>query len=337
VDILEDQGQWLKVSQGGDVGFVSSLFVQRSSDPAAQPGPTPAPPAPTGQFRFDGTSALAPDGTRFAKKFKLGVFNTGQTSISKFVGEHPELFTAVSPSRLRVMQAVSANEGNLEAINTWDNAFLTFGIFQWIVGTDNGAGELPAMIDRLKQSDAAVFQEFFGRHGLDAVVTNSAPNTTPVGFFSLNGVRLTTAAQKEQLRTLPWAYRFWLAGQNDTVRQAEIAHAMGRVDIFYHSNKHKIGDRFVSDYVTSEFGVALLLDQHVNRPGHVPTTLAKAVAQNGGGDPANWSTPQEKQLLNTYINLRAQTNMTDSTKRADVIRRAVAAGLASDERGSYKP
>ena len=332
VQILDDQGEWLKVSSDGDEGFVSSQFIQRAGDtPVTQPA------SGSGEFRFDGTTAVAPDGTRFAKKFKLGVFDYGTTSITQFVGDNSARFASVSPSRLRVMQAVSENEGKLEAINTWDNAFLTFGIFQWTVGSADGAGELPSLIDRLRQTSPSVFDSFFAQHGLDAVVTSSQPGVTPVGFFKLNGVTLKSSAQKGQLRTLEWAYRFWLAGHDDTVRQAQIDHAMGRVDIFYRSDKHKVGDRFIADYVTSEFGVALLLDQHVNRPGNVPATIAKAVTQLGGGDPAGWSDAQEKRLLDTYIKLRAQTSMTDSNKRADAIRRAVTAGLASDKRGSYQP
>ena len=333
VDIIEDQGEWLKVSANGQEGFASAKYIQRGDSST----PSPKSTSSGGQFRFVGNSAVAPDGTKFATKFKLGVYNYGTTSIGDFVSAKPDRFAAVSPSRLRVMQAVSANEGKLEAINTWDNAFLTFGIFQWIVGVGDGAGELASLIDRLKTTDQAVFQNFFGQYGLDATVTNSQPGTTPVGYFSLNGVRLKSASQKEQMRTLEWAYNFWLAGHDDTVRQVEIDHAMGRVDIFYRSDKHKIGGRFIADYVTSEFGVALLLDQHVNRPGHVPQTIAKAVSQVGGGDPGNWGDAEEKRLLDTYITLRAQTSMTDSTKRADTIRKAVSAGLASDKRGSYQP
>ena len=332
VEILEDQGEWLKVESDGEEGFVNAKFIQRAGDT-----PVPPPGSGTGKFRFDGTAAVAPDGTRFAKKFKLGVFDYGATSITQFVSDNSARFAAVSPSRLRVMQAVSENEGKLEAINTWDNAFLTFGIFQWTVGSADGAGELPSLLDRLKQTSPSVFDTFFGQNGLDAVVTSAQLGVTPTGFFKLNGVTLKASSQKEQLRTLEWAYRFWLAGHDDTVRQAQVDHAMGRVDIFYQSAKHKIGDRFISDYVTSEFGVALLLDQHVNRPGNVPSTIAKAVTQMGGGDPAAWSDAQEKQLLNIYLQLRAATSMTDSNKRADSIRKAVASGLASDKRGSYQP
>lgn len=109
---------------------------------------------------------------------------------------------------------------------------------------------------------------------------------------------LKTEAQKEKLRTLEWAYRFWRAGQNDLMCVTQIKQAMGRVSVFYRSPRHQINGWPVADYVTSESGVALLLDQHVNRPGHVPDTLEKAVALMGGaGDPNSWSDQEEERLL----------------------------------------
>lgn len=373
LQILEDRGDWLKVTAGGRAGFVSANFVSRDEErpPAADDQPTAPntrPPSTTGQpgqgtsggqppvvapqplkagpdpapgsCKFVGDKAVTPDGKVFGKKFKLGIFNFGQTSIGQFVAAHRELFPGVSPSRLRVMEAVSSNEGKLEAINTWDSAFLTFGCFQWTVGTADGDGELPAMIDRLKRNSPQVFQKYFGQFGLDVQLSPGKPNTLRRGFFTLGGTALKTPQQKQQLRSLDWAYRFWLSGQDDTVRRAEVEHAMDRVDLFFRCTECLINTRFVGDYVSSEYGVALLLDQHVNRPAHVPATLARAVSvlvgQLGADAPQGWQDAQEQKLLALYLQKRAQTSMTDSDGRAKKILDAVRAGLASDKRGSYE-
>lgn len=348
VQILEDHSQWLKVRVAGQTGFVGSDFIHQEHETPTIDDEADAdvPPLDTGAepagetCKFVGNNAVAPDGTIFGKKFKLGVYNFGKTGINRFVAKHKDRFGGVSPSKLRIMQAVSDNEGKLEAINTWDNAFLTFGIFQWTVGAGSGAGELPTLIHRLKQTSPAVFKRYFGQFGLDTSVAASSPGVLPNGFFTLNGTLLKNPPQKERLRTLDWAYRFWLSGHDDTVRQIQIDHAMERIDLFYRSMKCVIGERFVCDYVTSEFGVALLLDQHVNRPGHVPGTLsravAKCVAEFGFDAPHVWKDDHEQKLLDMYVQLRAQTNMTDSTKRADTIRKAVVTGLASSRRGSYQ-
>jgi hypothetical protein len=330
-----DNGQ----TASGDQSASASQTAAAQSASAGQTlaaGPSPA----SGSCKFVGNNAVTPDGKVFAKRFKLGVFNFGATSIGQFVAAHPALFNGISPSRLRVMQAVSANEGKLEAINTWDNAILTFGCFQWTVGVGAGAGELPAMLDRLKQKNATVFQKYFGQFGLDTVIPNAPADTLPTGLLSLNGTTLRTPQQKEQLRTLDWAYRFWLSGQDDTVRQAEIEHAMSRVDLFYRCPRCLINTRFVGDYVSSEYGIALLLDQHVNRPGHVPGTLSRAVTtlvgQLGADSPQGWQNTQEQRLLDLYLANRALTSMTDSNARAQRIQQAVTSGLASNQRNSFQ-
>lgn len=367
LDILDNQGEWLKVSAGAQQGFVSAAFVhiEQESPGAAEhdddddaatpatgtgasggagvagggqlkPGPSPVP----GPCKFVGNKAVSPDGKVFATRFKLGVFNFGATTIGGFVAAHPAFFPGIKPSRLRIMQAVSSNEGKLEAINTWDDAFLTFGCFQWTIGSAGGAGELPPMIARLKTMDAAVFQKYFGQFGLDVSVPPPNPNALQRGFFKLNGTTLNTPLLKAKLRTIDWAYRFWLAGQDDTVRLAQVRHAMDRVDLFFRCPECLVNTRFVGDYVSSEYGVALLLDQHVNRPGHVPGTLQRAVselvAQLGADQPQTWQDAQEAALLKLYLKNRAGTSMTDSDLRAKRILDAVNAGLASNKRGSYQ-
>lgn len=340
VEILDDQGEFLKVSAAGKTGFVKASFVQRQS-------PVSPPPVVvgSGSFHFDGNTAVAPDGTRFGTKFKLGIFNLGKTSIAQFVGKQPNRFAGLAPSRLRVMQAVSANEGMLEAINTFDNAFLTFGAFQWTAGAADGAGELPSLIDRLKRTNAAAFDQFFGRFGLDTASIKTPAASPATGFFTLDGSAVGKASVKDaKLRTLEWAFRFFQAGHDDSVRQAQVEHAAGRIDLFYRTVP--VRNRFIADYVTSEFGVALILDEHVNRPGHVSSppgqksTIGKAidqfVAERGKDDPGNFSDSDERRLLEIYIQIRNQTNMTDPQKRANTVRDAVKAGLASDRRGSYQ-
>jgi hypothetical protein len=220
---------------------------------------------------------------------------------------------------------------------------MTFGVFQWTAGRTNARGELAALLDRLKLEHGAVFEDLFGRHGLDVLNILSGPprnpGTTPVGFFSLNGDVLNSGEKKGRLRTLEWAHRFWLAGHDDAVRKVQIKQAMDRIHIFYRSPKHRINDRFIADYVTSEAGVALLLDQHVNRPGHVPKTLAQAVdrlaRQRRADDPDGWFDAQERELLEEYVMLRSGTSMTDSDKRAQVVLNAVSQGVISDRRGSF--
>lgn len=338
VRILEETGDWMKVEVEGVQGYVAKRYVQEGEGETPEEEAAPF-EVPEG-FRLEGRDVFSPDGTRFARTFRLGVFNSGETSIGDFVEANRAAFADLPDSKLNVMQAVSANEGNLEAINTWDNAFLTFGAFQWTVGTGNGAGELAAVLDRLREADGEAFGRLFGRFGLGIDSVTGSESEPPRGFFTLDGEMLRTPDQKERLRSIEWAYRFWMAGHDDLMRRVQIGHASGRVDLFYQSPQKGVRGRLISDYVTSEYGVALLLDQHVNRPGHVPKTLADAVdryvEETGADNPENWGDGEEARLLQIYIELRNETSMTDPAQRAARTRKAVDDGLASDARGSYR-
>ena len=335
LQIIGERGDWLDVEFEGKRGVVSARFVNRAAPQVLDLVPEAA---KAGEVRIVGGNALGPGGVTFARTFKLGVFTSGKTTLADFLARERTLST-VSPSLVRVMQAVSANEGRLEAINTWDNAFLTFGALQWTVGAGNADGELAALLQRIKQGASDAFAEYFGRYGLDVGPIKSGPGVVPTGSLLLDGRSLATPADKERLRDVDWAYRFWRAGHDRTVRRIQIEHAMGRLDTFYREPKKAISGRLVADYVSSEYGVSLLLDQHVNRPGHVPATLAKAVAElaqhTDVAHPESWTDHEERELLVLYLEQRAMTNMTNSDKRADAIKRAAAQGVIADRRGSF--
>jgi len=335
VTTVGEQGTWLEVDANGTRGFVSARFIDLAAPAPPQSVPGVAKP---GDVRLVGATVLGPDGVVFARLHKLGCFTNGKTALADFIGSQGTQLT-VSPSLLRVMQAVSANEGRLEAINTWDNAFLTFGALQWTVGAANAGGELAALLARIKTGSAAAFAEYFGRHGLDVGPITAGAGVVPTGTLLLDGKVLATAADKEQLRTHDWAYRFWRAGHDPEIRRFQVEHAVGRLETFYREPRKAIRNRVVADYVSSEYGVALLFDQHVNRPGHVPSTLAKALEELAHhmdvSKPENWTDQEESALLDLYVEHRAMTNMTDSSKRADSIHRAVQRQLISDRRGSF--
>jgi hypothetical protein len=241
-----------------------------------------------------------------------------------------------------VIQSVSENEGHIEAINTYDNSFLSCGIFQWTAGAGAGAGELPGLLDLVRMRSAATFAAYFGSVGLDVAMNAAPAGALRTGFFVLNGQKLNSATLKAQLRGNLWAYRFWRAAHDPQLRRAQVALAMSRVDAFY---KVPIPRRtsVVADYISSEYGVALLLDEHVNRPGHVPGTLLTAVdgylAKPGKGDPKTWTDADESAILVAYLAARLtagrKSKMTDSQGRADKIQAHVTQGALSAKRGSF--
>lgn len=268
--------------------------------------------------------------------FRQGLYTIGDRKLAAFVESNADSLRAlgVTPSEVNVMIAVAENEGNLDAVNSWDSAFLSFGMFQWTAGQGGAKGELPALLARLKDADQDLFDEYFGQHGLDVTAVTADAG---LGRFTLNGVTLGSADAKEQLRQASWAFYCWLAGQDQAVQAIEVKHALGRLDRFYSDDGYRIDDRyFVSDLVTSEYGVGLVLDQHVNRPAHVRTTLSRALRQAGLGDPAAWDTADERRFIDAYLAVRAATTMTDAEKRARVTRKYLTRGIISDQRGSFR-
>jgi uncharacterized protein YraI len=337
VSVLKVEGNWLRVEARGQTGYVSGRYVTVSKRITLPP---PEDRAILSDFRYEHRAAIAPDGTRFANRHKKGVFNYGETSIAQFIDVNRDRFPDVSDSLLRVMVAVSENEGKYEAINTWDNAFLSFGIFQWTTGTGSEAGELPALLQRLQDRYQDTFEAHFGQYGLSTTGVRAPRGVAPRGYFTLKEVLLANEEGKSSLRSLPWAYRFWLAGRDDNVREVQTLHAMERVDLFLHMENRRIRNCYVNDYVTSEYGLALMLDQHVNRPGHVPRILGNAVEALKDelpiDDPQGWDDEAEDLLLEKYLELRATTSMTDSNQRARNILGKVESNVISKNRHSFR-
>ena len=227
-------------------------------------------------------------------KHKKGIYSYGNQKVEDFVKKNKAALdrAGITDSAINVMLAVSENEGHLDGVNTWDNSFMTFGIFQWTLGVGNDPGELAALLRKLKNHDVKVFETCFGKYGLD--VADAGPIS---GYLSLNGRKLSSPIEKELLRTYEWAFHFGLAGQDKEVQSIEIQHALSRIDVFYRSDHYKVKKYFLSDLVKSEYGVGLLLDNHVNRPGYLTGCLATALEKAGLPEPGDWGDDEEKELI----------------------------------------
>ncbi len=280
------------------------------------------------------------------RQFKLGLVTYGTQKPLSFVESHgTELRSrGVTQSEINVIMAVAENEGNLDAINTWDSAFLSFGLFQWTGGQRSERGELPAFLARVKAEEPDLFDEYCGQHGLD--ITDIRPTdwqtskTGPItARFVLRGQTIRSPHDKAQLRQGPWAFYFWRAGQDPAVQAMEVRHALSRLEQFYDTDSYTAQGHRISKLVTSEYGVGLLLDNHVNRPSYVRRCLERALDRTALGDPSGWGTEEERRLIDAYLDIRVtygSSPMTDAPKRARVTKKYLARGVISDRRGSFE-
>ncbi len=280
--------------------------------------------------------------TREFGKHKLGLFTYGSLSIEAFIDSNRAALKAkgMTDSGLNIMIGVSVNEGNLDAINTWDGAFMTFGCFQWTLGVGDGLGELPALFKKISQADSDVFERCYRVHGIDVW---SKTNDTH-GYLTLDGHLIDTAHRKAQFRKPNWCFRFWKAGQNEVVQAVSVDHAYSRLRTFARSPDYQVNGHDIVDIVTSEYGMALVLDNHVNRPAFIADCLSEAVLAAGltHKHPKDWSTGDECRMIDRYLVIRQTYRspeagpMTDAYNRGERTRDYLAKGVISEERGSFE-
>jgi LysM repeat protein len=283
------------------------------------------------------TLLAKPEKIFVGRLYRKGLHRIGLQEPETFIANHREklLEVTMTDSEMNVMFATSENEGNLDAVNTWDNQFLSFGMFQWSAGSSGKPGELPALLKTVRDRYPDDFQNYWGQFGLDVVDVGRK-----TGWFSYRGKKLFSATDKAMLRDPIWAYRFIRAGTDIEVQATQILHAINRLNQFYFVKSSKLDGYTLGDLITSEYGVALLLDNHVNRPGYVHSCVADALTRSDltaeeayrGGD------EEEQLLIRNYLDVResyGRQPMTDSRQRASVIRGYVVDGIISARRGSF--
>ncbi|MCP5149708.1 MAG: LysM peptidoglycan-binding domain-containing protein [Ectothiorhodospiraceae bacterium] len=349
--LLGSAGKWSVIAEVNRLTNPDRLRVGQkllipSTEPVVVPAVVHPVPPPSGTqtvtFSVEGRDVFALDATsgqriHLGRTFRKGLSRHGLLQPEAFIAARPGDLEAASLSRseVAVMLATAENEGNLDAINTWDDAFLSFGMFQWTAGTGAERGELAALLAVLEREFPDVFAHYLGRFGLGVA---GSDGTT--GFLSLDGQRLDTPERKERLRDLAWVLRFVQAAADLHVRTVQVRHAVARLDGFYFRAQSRLGGHALAELLTSELGAALLLDHHVNRPGHVVGTVAQALEELGvtadrlaAGDDA-----LEARAIDRYLAVRetfGRHPMTHAARRGAVTRDYVARGVISAARGTF--
>ncbi len=351
--LLGSPGRWRLLAEANALTdpnriHVGQTLVVPSLDTASAPDVlNPSEPPPTGDLRevifsVEGNKVFAlladtDERIYLGIAHKEGLYRIGRIRPEEALQRSgPELSRLqLSLSERRVLEATAENEGALDAINTWDNAFLSFGMFQWTSGQAGQPGELPALMALVKSSYPKEFDHYWGRFGMDIQGVQGA-----TGWLTVNGLRLRTETEKQGLRDFAWALRFIRAGEDAKVQAAQLLHAVARLDQFYFRAQPRLGGLPLAQLITSEYGVALLLDNHVNRPGYLVGSVERALQQLGRSPAQLAGTGDETAFLREYLKVRKDFGgtraMTDSDRRAQITRRYVTNGSISDRRGTFE-
>ena len=258
---------------------------------------------------------------------------------------------ALTASEAQILAAMSPNEGSLDAVQAYDNQTISAGAMQ---KTTNGAGtgELPKQIYDFSQSHPADYQRLFADKGWTVAHTGKG---TGEGDYTLsfkdpadpNAKALTGRALHDYIkdRGQPdhWASTLGpmqQAGRDPAFQAQQVEDFRQRLDAATGVVPAGYGEP-IRDYVSSEQGAALVLDQHVNRPGEVAGAFGRALdaffAANpkADRDPAQWTPDQRKafepQIVKAY---EAEREASTMTKPADRYGTIIQSPLSA-EPGSY--
>lgn len=262
----------------------------------------------------------------------------------------------VSASEHRVIGHVAANEGRLDSVQAYDDQIVSLGAMQKTVN-QKGTGELPHQIWDFKQANPDRYQSLFADRGWTVErVGRGHPDSSFALRLTVDGKTLTARETYSYIkdRNNPDHWNTALdpllkAGRDPAFQAQQIKDYKARLDLA--TSVTPAGAKYTKpagEYVTSEQGAGMLIDHHINRPGHVSLAFGAALdrfyAANPKAplDPAKWSAKQraeyEPAILNDYRATRQLTygrsTMTQPLERANRIMGA--SSPLSAEPGSFK-
>jgi len=235
--------------------------------------------------------------------------------------------------RLKLIGKLSATWSFLDAVRMRHRGILSAGLLPWSADDDT---ELPSLLMHFSVLDEDEFDLFFGIHGLG--VTGGAVEATGVQHVVLlrvepNGAGLhldtpslrrdffggTTSGSTTTFDTR-WAAR---------VRAAAIASPLFRAAQFWETASRferiiaevgslKVGGlpMKVNRLISSELGVALILDAHADSPANIRADLQAALAAT---DPGLDDDALDRAVTNKYKTIRRTSDTPGRNKRIDAL------------------
>lgn len=275
----------------------------------------------------------------------------GQTDPTNAVGSSPAwpgLMQAgkATPSEQRVISRMAMNEGHLDSVQAYDSQTVSVRAMQKTVNA-GGTGELAKQVYDFSQTNPAKYKALFADKGWTVAHTGKGATAGDYTMtFSPDGTPKSPAETRAYIkdRSAPDHWNNALvpllqAGRDPDFQAQQIGDYKDRLDTAiatvpagtaYKAVKGGTPyTRPISDYVTSEQGTGLVLDQSVNVPSRVAGSFGKALdgfyAANpkAPANPTQWTADQraeyEPKIVSQYQAQREASKMTSPIERHDLI------------------
>jgi len=225
-------------------------------------------------------------------------------------------------STYRVIAAIAKVEifGRFDALNAWDGAFISVGLYHWTLGVGSSRGEIGALFALLHERDPAAFEAALGRYGVrperawNSDGEGLHEGTQYVSHLSLRGTDgqwtpIETRAAKTWFRCWSWFYRMQMACRCvEGLRR--VMWDLGRLRIRDVLDRIVVDERPLRDLFTSERTVAMLIRWHVNAPGTLRASRLAAILPEG--EPSKWD---EQALADGIMRAIESIPVTDKFKQ----------------------
>ena len=239
-----------------------------------------------------------------------------------------ELLTenVVTDREKNIIIKMSKNEGNIDAVQSYDSEVVTAGAMQKTVPSES-KGELNSQMQEFKDSHPNEYSSFFSSKGWDLDDGNVFYQNESFN----EGNRLTGLQLKSALRSMCNADNYGSVVDCEPIRVLSNAISQPlfikkqlidfvlrlRTVCALNVNGYRLDEIFKSD-----FGLAIALDHHVNRQSHVVPHVKSAIKnlneeyQSISDNISLWGVNHERnEMLLIDIYGRGRTDMTDGLKR----------------------
>jgi LysM repeat protein len=275
----------------------------------------------------------------------FSVYAAGVSFAGTAIHDIPRSFfegAGLSPTLSEALAFVSKNEGNYDAINSYDRAAFSFGFIQFAGQTANGT--LPQFLALAKHQNPQAFEEAFGKFGIDvefafrnnkyepAQVVVIRPDA-PQGQQMLRGVDAEAHLRSDKVLHAI----FVRAGHNIEIAKLQVLSAVQeyvnpalRSRISLNVNGIVVDREPTTDYIRSALGITVLIDMAINQ-GLTGALRLFQPAIEGAARQLNIRSKDALKNINERAVIQQMiTNATDSRVRTRP-QKALEAGISSNK------